>query len=61
MEFKKGSDYVIVVNSGKILTFRAKIISYDETFITFIDINKNTHTYNKNTIVSLTPIELISE
>ena len=50
-------NYIIRIDvDNKIFTYTAKIISEDNTFITFIDKNKKTFSYNKNKIISFEEI-----
>lgn len=44
---------IVVVIEGKILTFTGKIVSEDNSFITFIDKFGSTLSYNKSTIRSM--------
>lgn len=61
MDIQKEAIYTIVINKGVILTYTAKIISLDDTFITFIDKFNKTYTYNKNVVVSIVPNNLVKE
>ena len=54
---KIGSQYkIVIIVDKKVLTFTGKIISEDDSFITFIDKFGATLSYNKNKIVSFEEI-----
>lgn len=59
MKINPDSLYKIVVNvgNGKVLTYDAKIIGYDDVFITFIDKFNHELTYNNNNVVTITEIK----
>ena len=55
---KLGESYKITVSvNERVLTYTAKIISEDETFITFTDKFNSTFHYNKNNIISVEEIK----
>lgn len=58
MELLIGKSYLIVFEvGGRDLTFNCKIISVDETFVTFKDKFGKELTYNKKKIISVAEVD----
>ena len=57
MDFIPNSCYKIIVEiNGAVLTYKCKVLSSDDNFVTFIDDRNKEYTYNKKVILSSTPL-----
>lgn len=56
MELEVGKFYKIVISiNGTTLTYRCKVLSINNIFVSFIDNRKKEYSYNLNFVVSFKP------
>jgi len=62
MNLTLGNSYKIIVSiEGTLLTYKCKVISIDDNFVTFIDKFNKTYSYNLHNVIAIEEIKEVNE